>query len=146
VTTALYVAHGLLGAIWLGAMAYSLTVVQPKVGRYFAAYDDGQEAFLALIASATGGRSSGLVVTLAGTGLALWWATGWHDVAVHVVKAIALLGAAAIVWYVSWRHWPRRVFAVGSERPTLRRQLRLLAATITGLVGVAFVLGLALVG
>ena len=60
----------------------------------------------------------------------------------QVVRALALAAAAGIFWYVSWRHWPARVFALGAERDVLRRRLRVLAGTMTGLVGVVFVLGL----
>ena len=41
VEAGLFVLHTCLAAVWLGAMTYSLTVVQPKVDRFFAADDDG---------------------------------------------------------------------------------------------------------
>ncbi len=143
VETGLFVLHTLLGAIWLGAMTYSLTVVQPKVDRFFAGDDDGQEAFLALIAAGNRWRVVGLIAALAVSGAALWWLSGRDDGAVQAVRVVALAAAAGIFWYVSWRHWPARVFAVGAERDVLRRRLRLLAGTMTALVGVMFVLGLA---
>ena len=123
-------------------MTYSLTVVQPKVDRFFAADDDGREAFLALIASGNRWRVVALIAGIAASGVALWWLTGRDDAAVQVVRALALAAAAGIFWYVSWRHWPARVFALGAERDVLRRRLRVLAGTMTGLVGVVFVLGL----
>ena len=56
-------------------------------------------------------------------------------------SAALLAGATAIFWYVSWRHWPRRVFATSAEVPALQGRLRLLAAAMLGLTGTAFVLG-----
>lgn len=65
----------------------------------------------------------------------------YDDVAAHAVKAGLLAVTTASFWYVSWRHWPRRVFALPDERPALRRQLRTLAWTMTVLIGAAFVIG-----
>jgi len=62
-----------------------------------------------------------------------WW--------IHAVKGLLLLGASGIFWYVSWRHWPRRVFATSAELPALQRRLVVLASTMLGLAGIAFALG-----
>ena len=64
-----------------------------------------------------------------------WW--------IHLIKAVLLIAASTIFWYVSWRHWPRRVFATAAERPALQRQLYLLAGTMLVLTGTAFALGVA---
>ncbi len=138
---ALVVIHAGLAAVWLGGMAYSLTVVQPKVARFFAADDDRHEGFAALIAQGNRWKVIGLIAALAGSGAVLWVMDDYDDVAAHAVKASLLAVTTAIFWYVSWRHWPRRVFALPDERPALRRQLRTLAWTMTVLIGVAFVIG-----
>jgi len=52
-----------------------------------------------------------------------------------------LLIATAIFWYVSWRHWPQRVFATTAELPKLQARLVTLATTMLGLAGTAFALG-----
>jgi hypothetical protein len=138
---ALVVIHAGLAAVWLGGMAYSLTVVQPKVARFFATDDDRHEEFVALIAEGNRWQVIVLIAALAGSGLALWAMDDYADIAAHGVKAGLLAVTTAIFWYVSWRHWPRRVFALPDERPALRRQLRTLAWTMTVLVGAAFVIG-----
>jgi hypothetical protein len=138
---ALVVIHAGLAAVWLGGMAYSLTVVQPKVARFFAADDDRQEEFAALIAQGNRWKVIGLIAALAGSGAVIWVMDDHDDVAAHAVKASLLAVTTAIFWYVSWRHWPRRVFALPDERPALRRRLRTLAWTMTVLIGAAFVIG-----
>jgi len=123
-------------------MAYSLFVVQPKLKRFFGADEDSREALTAVIASGNRWKVIGLIAVIALSGLILllldnhhWW--------IHAVKAVLLLSATAIFWYVSWRHWPRRVFATSAERPALQRQLRLLATAMLALTALAFALGIA---
>ena len=41
---------------------------------------------------------------------------------------------------MSWRAWPRRVFALPDELPGLQRGFRSAAVTMLALVGAAFVL------
>jgi uncharacterized membrane protein len=138
---ALVVVHAGLATVWLGGMAYSLTVVQPKVARFFADDEDRHEEFVALIAQGNRWKVIALIVALAGTGVALWAMDDFEHTAAQLAKAGLLTIATAIFWYVSWRHWPRRVFALPEERPAMRRQLRMLASTMTVLVGAAFVIG-----
>jgi Flp pilus assembly protein TadB len=121
-------------------MAYSLFVVQPKLKRYFGPDQAGREAVTAVIASGNRWKVVGLIAVIALTGLGLlaidhehWW--------LHAIKGVLLLIATGIFWYVSWRHWPRRVFATAAEFPILQRRLVLLAATMLGLAGLAFALG-----
>jgi len=123
-------------------MAYSLFVVQPKLMRFFGVDEDSREALTAVIASGNRWKVIGLVAVIAFSGLILllldnhhWW--------IHAVKAVLLLAATTIFWYVSWRHWPRRVFATSAERPALQRQLRLLATAMLALTALAFALGIA---
>jgi Flp pilus assembly protein TadB len=134
--------HAGLAAAWVGGMAYSLFVVQPKLKKYFGTREEEREALTAVIASGNRYKVLGLIATIAVTGLILllldhrhWW--------IHAVKALLLLTATAIFWYVSWRHWPRRVFATDTERPALQRQLLILATTMLALAGTAFALGVA---
>lgn len=123
-------------------MTYSLFVVQPKLKKFFATAEDDREALTAVIASGNRWKVLGLIAVIAVTGLGLfaldqqhWW--------IHAIKALLLLGATVIFWYVSWRHWPRRVFATAAERPKLQRQLLTLASIMLALAGTAFALGVA---
>lgn len=141
-TAVIAIVHAGLAAAWVGGMAYSLFVVQPKLRKFFGPDEDSREALTAVIASGNRWKVLGLIAVIAATGGILllldhqhWW--------LHAVKAILLLIATAIFWYVSWRHWPRRVFATSAERPTLQRQLVIFATTMLALSGTAFALGVA---
>jgi hypothetical protein len=142
VTAFIAIVHAGLAAAWVGGMAYSLFVVQPKLKKFFAAAEDDREALTAVIAAGNRWKVLGLIAVIAASGLVLlaldnrhWW--------LHSIKAALLLIATSIFWYVSWRHWPRRVFATAAERPRLQRQLLTLATIMLTLAGTAFALGVA---
>ncbi|MBO0830127.1 MAG: hypothetical protein J2P24_20325 [Streptosporangiales bacterium] len=134
-------AHVLCAAVWFGAMAYSLAVVQPRVERVLG---NQSEQLLVVLAAGARWKVAGLVGVLAVTGGALallpahrspvWWTA-------IVVSAVALVAAAAVFWRVSWRMWPARVFATADELPAHRRRFRAVAWTMVTLTGVATVAG-----
>ena len=76
-------------------------------------------------------RVVGLIAALAASGVGLlfvhdghsygWWLTIW-------LKVLLLVGAAALFWWVSWRGWPRRVFALPAELPAEQARFRRVAA------------------
>ncbi|MGY4770980.1 hypothetical protein ACXC9Q_29065 [Kribbella sp. CWNU-51] len=139
-TALVAIIHAGLAAAWVGGMAYSLFVVQPKLKRYFGPDQEGRETLTAVIASGNRWKVVALIAAIALSGLILllmqhehWW--------IHAVKGLLLLCATGIFWYVSWRHWPRRVFATAAEVPALQRRLIVLATTMLGLTGLAFALG-----
>jgi hypothetical protein len=156
-TTFLLLAHATVAALWGGSMAYSLLVVQPRLASLVG--DDPGDHRLedAHRQLAQGNRwpVAGLITVLWISGIALvvrratgadggdaavsaaWWAA-------VTVKAVLLAGATGLFWWVSWRGWPRRVFALPDELPALRRRFRGVALTMAGLVGVAFALGVLL--
>jgi Flp pilus assembly protein TadB len=141
-TVLVVIVHAGLAAAWVGGMAYSLFVVQPKLKRFFGPDEESREALTAVIASGNRYKVLALIAVIAATGVVLlmldhehWW--------IHLIKAALLIAATTVFWYVSWRHWPRRVFATAAERPALQRQLHLLAATILTLTATAFALGVA---
>lgn len=132
--------HAGLAAAWVGGMAYSLFVVQPKLKKYFGPDQEGRETLTAVIASGNRWKVVGLIAAIAASGVVLlllehqhWW--------IQAVKTLLLLGASGIFWYVSWLHWPQRVFATAAELPALQRRLIVLATTMLGLTGLAFALG-----
>lgn len=135
--------HTGIGAVWLGSMVYSLGVVQPRIGRLFPDPAKAEDVYREL-AAGNRWRVVAMIVLLGLSGAALpldpgdrdtWW---WVLIA---AKAVLLLAAAAGFWWVSWRGWPLRVFALPPELPGLQRRFRRVAVTMTGLVGLAFVLG-----
>ncbi|TDW90187.1 hypothetical protein EV137_3999 [Kribbella pratensis] len=139
-TAVLAIIHVGLAAAWVGGMAYSLFVVQPKLKKYFGKDQEGREMLTAVIASGNRWKVIGLIGAITLTGGALlainrehWW--------IHAVKGFLLLIATVIFWYVSWRHWPQRVFATTAELPKLQARLIALATTMLGLAGTAFALG-----
>ncbi|WP_328989211.1 hypothetical protein OG394_23555 [Kribbella sp. NBC_01245] len=136
------IVHAGLAAAWVGGMAYSLFVVQPKLRRYFGPDEDGREALTMMIAAGNRWKVIGLIGVIAATGAFLLWLTS-SPLWIHLVKVVLLLAATAIFWYVSWRHWPRRVFATSTELPAFQRRLRLLASTMLALTATAFALGIA---
>ena len=139
-TAVLAIIHAGLAAAWVGGMAYSLFVVQPKLKRYFGKDEEGRETLTAVIASGNRWKVVGLIGAIAVTGLAMLL-IDHHDWWIHAVKGLLLLIATGIFWYVSWRHWPQRVFATAAELPALQRRLIVLATTMLALAGVAFALG-----
>lgn len=132
--------HAGTAAVWLGAMLYSLLVVQPRAA---ATLDDPEPLFVALAAGARWKVIAMVaVLALSGGGLILTEddATTTWSVLV-ALKALLLIGALALFAHVSWRMWPARLFAIPEELPDHRRRFRVLAMTLTAMVGLAFVLG-----
>jgi len=137
----LVVVHLTVAAIWLGSMSYSLAVVQPKVATFFPDAET-REPFLLLLAHGNRWKVIGLVTVLVVTGLAVAVFSG-ELVAIGYAVALLLYAAATgIFWYVSWRHWPARIFAVSEELPGLQRRLHVLATAMLLLVAVAFLVAL----
>lgn len=133
---------GLTG-LWLGAMGYSLAVVQPKVTRFFTD-DRRREELLTVLAHGNRWPVVALAtgMTAAGTG-AVAAAPGAGLVVGYAVALGLHLTASAIFVEVSWRHWPARVFALPEELPGFRRRLRVRAWAMLGLIGGAFLAALA---
>jgi Flp pilus assembly protein TadB len=133
------------GALWLGSMAYSLFVVQPRVARGLPDPVRAEEFYRELGA---GNRWPviGLIAVLALSGTGLLFVQSGHTAAWWVaigLKVLLLAGASALFWWVSWRGWPRRVFALPDELPAQQARFRRVALTMVALVGTAFVAGVA---
>jgi hypothetical protein len=88
-------------------------------------------------------RVVALIAALGLSGLALiplshhpagWWL-------LLTFKFVLLVLASAVFWWVSWRGWPQRVFALPEELPAVQRRFRRVAIVMFGLVGLGFVLG-----
>lgn len=142
ITSALAVAHVGLLAVWLGSMLYSLLIVQPRAARFFAADDDTLEEFLTVLGSGNRRPVAGILVALFVTGGALVAAIGptATQAILFAAEGALLLAAAVVFSRVSWRLWPRRVFALPGERPAHRTALHRHALAMVALAGAAFVL------
>jgi Flp pilus assembly protein TadB len=143
VTFTLVLIHLGVATLWLGGMAYSLFVVQPRVPRVLPEPSESEELYREL---ATGNRwrVAALIGVLAasGLGLVLVHNGGGERWALVIVLKVVLLAAASVLfWWVSWRGWPRRIFALPEELPAEQRRFRWVALAMAGLVGLAFLLG-----
>jgi hypothetical protein len=141
----LVLVHVGVGAVWLGSMVYSLGVVQPRIGRLFGDPARAEDVYREL-AAGNRWRVVALIGVLGLSGAALvpllsddhgdgWW---WTLIA---LKAGLLIAAAGCFWWVSWRGWPARIFALPAELPALHRRFRRVALLMTTLVALALALG-----
>jgi hypothetical protein len=146
-TALLMLAHAGIAAIWLGAMVYSLLVVQPRAER-FLGDPRRYEEFAATLAAGARWKVLGVMAALGLTGAGLVWlvVTGepapsaWWIILV-VAKSALLAASVVLFWFVSWRLWPRRLFALPDELPAIRRRFRLVAVALTATVAANFALG-----
>jgi putative copper export protein len=143
----LAVIHAVVAAVWLGAMLYSLLVVQPRAGEFFGT-PERYEPFAVVLAAGARWKVIGMVATLAVSGGGLVAveiaraenpSTLW--IALVVAKGVLLLAAFALFAHVSWRLWPARIFTPDAELAGVQTRFRTVALTLTGLVSVAFGLG-----
>lgn len=139
----LLVVHLAAAVAWVGAMGYSLVVVQPRIARAVPDPVRAEDLYRELGAGnrwPVVGLIAGLALT--GAGLAIvhdgrsydWWLA-------IAAKALLLLAASGLFWWVSWRGWPRRVFALPAELPAQQARFRRVALAMLILVGLAFALG-----
>jgi hypothetical protein len=143
----LAVTHALVAAVWLGAMLYSLLIVQPRATEYFGT-PERYEPFAATLAAGARWKVVGMAAALAlsGGGLVAVQVARAEDpsalwIALVVAKGLLLLAAVALFAHVSWRLWPRRIFASRAELPAVQLHFRTIALMLTAIVGLAFVLG-----
>ncbi|MDS1269094.1 hypothetical protein RIF23_02155 [Lipingzhangella sp. LS1_29] len=142
VATLVRTVHVLVAALWLGAMTYSLLVIQPRLRTLTGADPQRLEEAQRVLAQGNRWPVAALITALWASGLALLIvpgaaaSIGW----VVAVKVGLLAGASVLFWWVSWRGWPRRVFAHPEELPALQRRFGRVAVAMATLVGIAFVL------
>lgn len=133
--------HLVLAGGYMGSMAYSLAVMQPKVDR-FLPDERRREAFFVALAHGNRWRVAALLIALALTG-AIVIASSGGRMRIGFAVSLALYAVAATIFInVSWRHWPARVFAETKELAGFRRRLRLQATAILALVATAFIVAL----
>jgi hypothetical protein len=142
VTWLLFAVHVGVSAMWLGAMGYSLFVVQPRLARLVNGDPVRVEEIHRELAHGNRWRVVALIAVLwlTAIGLAVLRPGGWILVA---VKALALAGASVLFWWVSWRGWPARVFALPGELAPLQRRFRRIALAMFASVAVIVVASLA---
>jgi hypothetical protein len=148
VTLMLVLAHAGPAAMWLGSMGYSLFVVQPRLARALRDPELLEDVYRELGAG-NRWRVVGLIAMIGVGGGALvavradggdhdgggWW---WAAMAVKLTLWVA---AATLFWWVSWRGWPARVFALPAELPAHQHRFRRVALALLSIVGAAAVVG-----
>jgi hypothetical protein len=139
----LYWVHGLSAAAWFGAIFYRTAVVDPKAFGFFPDRAE-YERFSTHLAHGMRYLVTAGLLTCGLSGFALMglkWnpAAGW--VGLMAGKVVVWLLACGLFAYVSWVHWPWRVFAAPGEYRAYRRQGILLAAGMVLLSGTGFALG-----
>ena len=153
----LMLVHLGVAVAWLGSMGYSLFVVQPRIARACErvtepgrqALPDPERAEELYRELAAGNRWPVValisVLALSGVGLVIvhdgrsdgWWL-------LVGLKALLLVAAAGLFWWVSWRGWPRRIFALPEELPAEQARFRRVALVMASVVGLAFLAGVVL--
>jgi hypothetical protein len=135
--------HHLSAAAWFGALVYRVFFVDPKAIKFFGAGAEFERFSLDL---ADGMRYvvMAALLTCGLTGFVLvglrWNSNdGWLEL--MATKAGLWTIAFALFAYISWVFWPRRVFAVASDWPSVRRQGLILSLVMIGVAGLGFVLG-----
>ena len=141
VYAALAVLHGLAGAAWFGAMFYSLTVLQPRLGRYFKTAAE-REAFLLTVSHGARWQVVAAMALMALSGVGL---LGLREApaldGLILFKAILFGLSALLFWRISWYWWPARLFAVEAELPAIQAKFRRGAVAMLVLVGLNLALG-----
>jgi len=135
--------HHLSAAAWFGALVYRTFFVDPKALRFFGAGAEFERYSLDL---ADGMRYvvMAALVTCGLTGFALvglrWnWIDQW--LTLMAVKTGFWAIAFALFGYISWVFWPRRVFAVAGEWPSVRRRGFILSLVMVAIASLGFILG-----
>lgn len=135
--------HIIASAGLLGAMGYSIGVVQPRARRFFQNPADFEE-FTAFISHGARWKMIGTLALIAVTGAVLVifhpHEAGHRWLALMGAKIGILLIATVLFCYASWRLWPARIFAPPEEIPKFQRRFRLVGYAMITMVVLEFVL------
>ncbi len=140
--------HVLGGGVWIGAMLYSVFILQPLAERFFTRAREFEDFIFSVVHGARWKVFSGIVaIMLSGIGLAVW--PGHAVVAgsaiwlgVFVAKIALFVVAAGLFMYVSWVLWPRRTFATEAELPGIKRHFFRVGAVMVVANAINMLLGL----
>lgn len=144
-STALLIAHVWIGAAWFGGVWLSLVNLHRRGPALF---DDPAE-FERVIAGFT--RGNRWIIIGAASGVAVTGALAWSLIdapsptwtALMYAKLGLLVGNVAIMSYVSWVIWPRRLFALPEELGPIRRRQAALRVASLVFLAVSVALGVA---
>lgn len=139
--------HLLAGAVWLGAMFYSLFVLHPRARGYF----KNSSEFESFILTVSHGARWKVIGALASIGLSgglllyerwpLLRSPLW--VWLMCLKTLMFVAALLLFVYTSWSLWPRRVFAASEELPAVHRTFQRVGLMMILLASLSMILGVA---
>jgi uncharacterized membrane protein len=141
--------HVLGGGVWVGAMVFSIFILQPRAEQFFRRQADFEDFIFSVVHGARWKVFSGIVaILLSGIGLAVWpghaivgESAAW--LGLFVVKVAAFVLAAGLFVYVSWVLWPRRTFATAEELPGIKRHFFRVGAVMVVANALNMLLGIA---
>ncbi len=141
--------HVIGGGVWVGAMVFSIFILQPRAELFFRRDADFEDFIFTVVHGARWKVFSGIVaILLSGIGLSVW--PGHAVVAsdpvwlgVYVAKLAAFALAAGLFMYVSWVLWPKRTFATAEELPAIKRHFFRVGAVMVITNGLNMALGIA---
>jgi hypothetical protein len=121
-------AHVLGGGVWIGAMVFSVFILQPRADRFFTARGaegDFEDFIFTVVHGARWKVAAGIAaVAVSGLALAAWPGHAWISTPLWMAalagKLIAFVVATGCFAYVSWVLWPRRAFANEDELPAIK--------------------------
>lgn len=140
---AIRLVHILVAAALLGAMSYSIFVVQSR-GRQFFSNPREFEEFTAFISHGARWKMLVAVGLLAASGVALVLLRA-HEARrqwtwLITAKAVVLLAATLVFSYASWKLWPSRIFALRDEISKYQRQFRVVGFAMLTMIMLEFIL------
>lgn len=139
--------HVLAGAVWFGAMFYSLMVLHPRARSFFQTSARFEE-FITFVASGARWKVLGGCLIIGISGVALYFMSGSQEANLFfqfciIAKTVLFLLAVALFSFTSWVLWPARVLATPNEIPVYQTRFRTIAIILIVLVGLNLVLGIA---
>jgi hypothetical protein len=141
--------HVLGGGVWIGAMVFSVFILQPRAARFFEREADFEDFIFTVVHGARWKVFAGvLAILLSGVALSVWpeHAIVADDpvwLAAYVVKLLAFVLAAGLFVYVSWILWPKRTFATAEELPAIKQHFFRVGAVMVIANALNMVLGIA---
>ena len=141
--------HVLGGGVWVGAMVFSVFILQPRAQLYFVRDADFEGFIFTVVHGARWKVFAGvLAILLSGIALSVWpgHAIRADDplwLALYGTKLLAFVLAAGLFVYVSWVLWPKRTFATAEELPAIKQHffrvgaVMVIANALNMLLGVA---------
>lgn len=141
--------HVLGGGVWIGAMVFSVFILQPRAERFFQRDVDFEDFIFSVVHGARWKVFSGIVaILLSGIALAVWPGHSVVDdsplwLSLFATKLALFVLAAGLFIYVSWVLWPRRTFATAEELPGIKRHFFRVGAVMVVANALNMLLGLA---